>query len=188
MPDRIVPVSDPDVSRPRLIRDASFLEVDRREIARWRGRHNTSGSCSTACGPRRPTGCARWPRRVAASRWCPSCTKRGATRSTRPSTCTASSSTALVEDRLDDMLKAQRHAVNRIVHRYGRLGAVLLDPDVGDAELRTRLLFSRTGDAVARGPVRPGELDAGRPQGPLRADRRAARRAEPVRRAVFWPG
>ena len=46
----------------------------------------------------------------------------------------------LVEDRLDDMLKAQRHAVDRIVHRYHRLGAVLLDPDVGDAELRARLL------------------------------------------------
>ena len=45
-----------------------------------------------------------------------------------------------VEDRLDDMLKAQRHAVDRIVHRYHRLGAVLLDPDVGDAELRARLL------------------------------------------------
>ena len=27
-----VPVSDPDVSRPRLLRDAIFLEVDRREI------------------------------------------------------------------------------------------------------------------------------------------------------------
>ena len=26
-------VSDPDVSRPRLIRDDSFLEADRREIA-----------------------------------------------------------------------------------------------------------------------------------------------------------
>ena len=39
-----------------------------------------------------------------------------------------------VEDRLDDMLKAQRHAVDRIVHRYQRLGAVLLDPDRGDAE------------------------------------------------------
>ena len=46
----------------------------------------------------------------------------------------------LVEDRLDDMLKAQRHAVDRIVHRYQRLGAVLLDPDLGDAELRARLL------------------------------------------------
>ena len=30
---RTMPVSDPDVSRPRLIRDASFLEADRREIA-----------------------------------------------------------------------------------------------------------------------------------------------------------
>ena len=31
-----MPASDPDVSRPRLIRDASFLEADRREIAsRW---------------------------------------------------------------------------------------------------------------------------------------------------------
>ena len=46
----------------------------------------------------------------------------------------------LVENRLDDLLKAQRHAVDRIVHRYGQLGAVLLDPDVGDDELRARLL------------------------------------------------
>ena len=46
----------------------------------------------------------------------------------------------LAEDRLDEMLKAQRHAVDRIVHRYHRLGAVLLDPDIGDAELRARLL------------------------------------------------
>ena len=46
----------------------------------------------------------------------------------------------LVEDRLDDMLKAQRPDVDRIVHRYYRLGAVLLDPDIGDAELRARLL------------------------------------------------
>ena len=44
----------------------------------------------------------------------------------------------LVEARLDDMLKAQRQAVNRIVHRYRQLGAVLLDPDVGDDELRAR--------------------------------------------------
>ena len=35
--------SDPDVSRPRLIRDASFLEADRREIALRRGRHNRLG-------------------------------------------------------------------------------------------------------------------------------------------------
>ena len=46
-------------------------------------------------GPRPPTGCARWRPRVATSRWCASCTKRGATRSTRPSTCTASSSTGI---------------------------------------------------------------------------------------------
>ena len=38
-----MPVSDPDVSRPRLIRDASFLEADRREIALRRGRHNRLG-------------------------------------------------------------------------------------------------------------------------------------------------
>ena len=37
-----MPVSDPDVSRPRLIRDASFLEADRRESALWRGRHNAN--------------------------------------------------------------------------------------------------------------------------------------------------
>ena len=35
-----MPVSDPDVSRLRLIRDARFLEADRREIALRRGRHN----------------------------------------------------------------------------------------------------------------------------------------------------
>ena len=38
-----MPVSDPDVSRPRLIREASFLEADRREIARRRSRHNQLG-------------------------------------------------------------------------------------------------------------------------------------------------
>jgi len=38
-----VPVSDPDVSRPRLIRDATFLEADRREIAQRRGPHNRLG-------------------------------------------------------------------------------------------------------------------------------------------------
>ena len=32
VPDRTGPASDPDVSRPRLIRDASFLETDQREI------------------------------------------------------------------------------------------------------------------------------------------------------------
>ena len=42
-PDRTVPVSDPDVSRPSLIRDASFLEADRREIALRRGHHNRLG-------------------------------------------------------------------------------------------------------------------------------------------------
>ena len=43
MPDRTLPVSDPDVSRPRLIRDARFLEAGRREIALQRGRHNRLG-------------------------------------------------------------------------------------------------------------------------------------------------
>ena len=37
------PVSDSDVSLPRLIRDASFLEADRREIALRRGHHNRLG-------------------------------------------------------------------------------------------------------------------------------------------------
>ena len=35
-----MPVSDPDVSRPCLIRDAYFLEADRREIALRRVRQN----------------------------------------------------------------------------------------------------------------------------------------------------
>ena len=38
-----MPVSDPDVSHPRLIRDATFLAADRREIARRRGHHNQLG-------------------------------------------------------------------------------------------------------------------------------------------------
>ena len=38
-----MPVSDPDVSRPRLVRDATFLEADRREIALRRGPHNRLG-------------------------------------------------------------------------------------------------------------------------------------------------
>ena len=41
--DGIVPASDPYLSRPRLIRDASFIEAGRREIARRRGRHNRLG-------------------------------------------------------------------------------------------------------------------------------------------------
>ena len=36
-------ISDPDVSRPRLVRDATFLEADRREIALRRGPHNQLG-------------------------------------------------------------------------------------------------------------------------------------------------
>ena len=38
-----MPVSDPDVSRTRLIRDARFLEADRRETALRRGRDNRLG-------------------------------------------------------------------------------------------------------------------------------------------------
>ena len=52
------------------------------------------------------------------------------------------------------MLKAQRHAVDRIVHRYRRLGAVLLDPDIGDDELRARLLST-----VPEGQLREDQSD-----------------------------
>ena len=45
-----------------------------------------------------------------------------------------------VDDHLDDRLNAHRHAVDRIGHRDHRLGAVRLDPDLGDAEVRTRVL------------------------------------------------
>ena len=38
-----VPDSDPDISRPRLIRDGSFLENDWREIAQHRRAHNRLG-------------------------------------------------------------------------------------------------------------------------------------------------
>ena len=37
------PGAHPDVSRPRLVRDATFLEADRREIALRRGPHNRLG-------------------------------------------------------------------------------------------------------------------------------------------------
>ena len=46
----------------------------------------------------------------------------------------------LVMHRLDEKLKAQRHGVDRIVQRYHDLATVLLDPAVGDGELRARLL------------------------------------------------
>ena len=64
------------------------------------------------------------------------------------------------------MLKAQRQAVDRIVHRYRQLGAVLLDPDVGDGELRTRLPSTVPEAQLREDPVRLGELDAGRPRRP----------------------
>ena len=90
----------------------------------------------------------------------------------------------LVEARLDDMLKAQRQAVDRIVHRYRQLGAVAARSRRRRRRAAGPAAVNRARGAAARGPVRPGELDAGRPEGPLRADGRAARRAEPVRRAV----
>ena len=46
VPDSPVPVSAPDVSRPRLMRDASFLKADRREIALRRGRPTHLGVAS----------------------------------------------------------------------------------------------------------------------------------------------
>ena len=46
----------------------------------------------------------------------------------------------MIELQLGERLRAQRRAIDRIVHRYRRLRAVLLDPDVNDAELRTKLL------------------------------------------------
>ena len=45
-----------------------------------------------------------------------------------------------VDDHHDDRRTAPRHAVDRIVHRDHRLGAGLLDPDIGDAAVRTRVL------------------------------------------------
>ena len=39
--------ADPDVSRPRLIREARFLEAGRREIALRRGRHLELGVSQT---------------------------------------------------------------------------------------------------------------------------------------------
>ena len=43
------------------------------------------------------------------------------------------------ENHLDEQLKAQRHAVDRMVPRYRSLGEILLDPGIEDADLRTRL-------------------------------------------------
>ena len=50
-------VSDPDASRLRLIRDASFLAADRREIALWRCRHNRLGFAHQVAFVR---GLGRW--------------------------------------------------------------------------------------------------------------------------------
>ena len=94
-----------------------------------------------------------------------SCTRRGATRSTRPSTCTASSSTGIGSSskvHLDDMLKAQRHAVDR-----GSSSAIVgsapccLIPASATTSCGPRLLSIVPEEQPARGPVRPGELDAG---------------------------
>ena len=38
-----MPDADPDISRPRLIRDGTFLEEDRRQIAQRRRGHNQLG-------------------------------------------------------------------------------------------------------------------------------------------------
>ena len=47
-----------------------------------------------------------------------------------------------VQYRLDEKLKAQRHAADRIMQHYRDLTAVLLDPDVDDAALRQELLVA----------------------------------------------
>ena len=100
----------------------------------------TSGSCFTACEPPRPTGYAGWRPHAVTSRWCVSCTRRWRDTLDQAVDMYGDRHRKLVETHLDDMLKAQRQAVDRIVHRYHRLGAVLLDPDVADDELRARLL------------------------------------------------
>ena len=46
-----MPVSDPEVSCPRLIRDATFLETDRQEIVLRHGPHNRWAS-RTGCAYR----------------------------------------------------------------------------------------------------------------------------------------
>ena len=83
----------------------------------------------------------------------------------------------LVEARLDDMLKAQRQAVDRIVHRYRRLGAVLLDPDVGDDELRARLLSSVPVAQLREDQSDLADWTRGDRKARFEQSRRAARRA-----------
>ena len=90
-----------------------------------------------------------------------------------------------VEDRLDDMLKAQRHAVDRIVQQ--------LPPARRPCYSIPTSATTSCGPECCR-PCRRRRLHEdqsdlanwtrGDRSGPLRADRRAARRAEPVRRAV----
>ena len=214
-----MPVSDPDVSRPRLVRDATFLDADRREIPLRRGPHNQLGFAyqvafvrvlgrfpqqapleidgeilrfaALQLGADAETIHAYAGRQQMVSehqqrigeylRLCAFDAAAGerlarfledeALRLERTASLLArarawlrdehvlapadsvlrraigaarhKARTLLMQrmaERLDDMLKAQRHAVDRIVQRYRRLGAVLLDPDVGDDELRARLL------------------------------------------------
>ena len=71
----------------------------------------------------------------------------------------------LAQRRLDEKLKAQRLAVDRIVQRYHDLTAVLLDPEVGDTKLRRRLLA-----AVSENELLEDQTDLARW---TRGDRRA---------------
>ena len=75
------------------------------------------------------------------------------------------------------MLKAQRHAVDRLVQRYRRLGAVLLDPDVGDDELRARLLSIVPEEKLREDQSDLASWTRGDRKAPLRADGRASRRS-----------
>ena len=65
------------------------------------------------------------------------------------------------------MLKAQRQAVDRIAHGYRRLGAVLLDPDVGDDELRGPTAVNGAEAQLREDQSDLANWDARRPEGPL---------------------
>ena len=53
-----------------------------------------------------------------------------------------------IDKQLDDQLKNQRRALNRVVQNYTALGSVLLDPAIDDADLRIRMLAIVSADEL----------------------------------------
>ena len=92
-----------------------------------------------------------------------------------------------VQHRLDEKLKAQRHAANRIMQHYQDLTAVLLDPEVDDAALRRELLAAVPESELRMDQSALANWTRGDPKARFEETATATRRAEPLCRAVPDP-